>query len=128
MARWALSEAHRMVRGVTTALESFDTQRAGTLMASYVDDLSNWYVRRSRRRFWDADADAFDPDLAGRGEPDLETGALGCRRRGRGRRVRFRGVSADRAPALPQPLEDGRADRTDQGKGEQEQEDHRGRP
>lgn len=60
MDRWALSEAHRMVRGVTTALESFDTQRAGTLMASYVDDLSNWYVRRSRRRFWDADADAFD--------------------------------------------------------------------
>ena len=60
MDRWAISEAHRMVRGVTAALEDFDTQRAGQLMASYVDDLSNWYVRRSRRRFWQGDADAFD--------------------------------------------------------------------
>ncbi len=50
--RWALSEAHRLVQGVTEALDGFDTQRAGTLLASYVDDLSNWYVRRSRRRFW----------------------------------------------------------------------------
>ena len=54
--RWALSEAHRLVGEVTTAMEQFDTQRAGTLLSAYVDDLSNWYVRRSRRRFWDGDA------------------------------------------------------------------------
>ncbi len=57
--RWALSEAHRLVGEVTTSLEQFDTQRAGTLLAAYVDDLSNWYVRRSRRRFWDGDPAAF---------------------------------------------------------------------
>ena len=44
---------------VTEALERFDTQRAGTLLAAYVDDLSNWYVRRSRRRFWDGDPAAL---------------------------------------------------------------------
>ena len=57
--RWALSEAHRLVGEVTEAMENFDTQRAGTLLSTYVDDLSNWYVRRSRRRFWDGDTAAF---------------------------------------------------------------------
>ena len=57
--RWALSEAHRLVGDVTGAMESFDTQRAGALLSAYVDDLSNWYVRRSRRRFWDGDPAAF---------------------------------------------------------------------
>ena len=57
--RWALSEAHRLVGDVTVAMESFDTQRAGNLLSAYVDDLSNWYVRRSRRRFWDGDPSAF---------------------------------------------------------------------
>jgi isoleucyl-tRNA synthetase len=37
----------------------FDTQRAGSLLAAYVDDLSNWYVRRSRRRFWAGDPSAL---------------------------------------------------------------------
>jgi isoleucyl-tRNA synthetase len=44
---------------VTTALEDFDTQTAGRLIAGFVDDLSNWYVRRSRRRFRDGDAAAL---------------------------------------------------------------------
>jgi len=57
--RWALSEAYRLVGDVTVAMEAFDTQRAGTLLSAYVDDLSNWYVRRSRRRFWDGDEAAF---------------------------------------------------------------------
>ncbi len=57
--RWALSEAHRLAVGVTEALEVFDTQRAGSLLAAYVDDLSNWYVRRSRRRFWAGDPSAL---------------------------------------------------------------------
>jgi isoleucyl-tRNA synthetase len=59
MDRWALSEAHRLVGEVTEAMEGFDTQRAGSLLSAYVDDLSNWYVRRSRRRFWDGDTSAF---------------------------------------------------------------------
>ena len=39
--------------------DSFDTQRAGALLAAFVDDLSNWYVRRSRRRFWEGRPDAL---------------------------------------------------------------------
>ena len=38
---------------VTHALEEFDTAAAGRRLAAFVDDLSNWYVRRSRRRFWE---------------------------------------------------------------------------
>jgi isoleucyl-tRNA synthetase len=53
--QWAVSQATRLARDVDQALEQFDTQRAGRFIAEYVDDLSNWYVRRSRRRFWDAD-------------------------------------------------------------------------
>ena len=50
---------HRLVGEVTAAYEGFDTQRVGRLLAAYVDDLSNWYVRRSRRRFWDGDPAAL---------------------------------------------------------------------
>jgi isoleucyl-tRNA synthetase len=57
--RWLLSQLHRLTRDVTTALEEFDTQRVGTRLSEFVDDLSNWYVRRSRRRFWDGDPAAL---------------------------------------------------------------------
>ena len=57
--RWLLSEAHRLAIEVDSALDQFDTQRAGRLLAAYIDDLSNWYVRRSRRRFWDGDPAAL---------------------------------------------------------------------
>ena len=57
--RWALSEAHRLSIEVDEALEAFDTARAGKALAGFVDDLSNWYVRRSRRRFWEGDPAAL---------------------------------------------------------------------
>lgn len=57
--RWALAELASVTDGVTRALEDFDTQTAGRLIAEFVDDLSNWYVRRSRRRFWDGDPAAL---------------------------------------------------------------------
>jgi isoleucyl-tRNA synthetase len=57
--RWALAELAQVTDGVTAALEDFDTQGAGRLLAGFVDDLSNWYVRRSRRRFWDGDPAAL---------------------------------------------------------------------
>jgi isoleucyl-tRNA synthetase len=57
--RWVRSEAHRLVAEVDAALDGFDTQRAGKALAGYIDDLSNWYVRRSRRRFWDGDQAAL---------------------------------------------------------------------
>lgn len=50
--RWALAELHRTVTEVDDALENYDTARAGRRLSEFVDDLSNWYVRRSRRRFW----------------------------------------------------------------------------
>jgi isoleucyl-tRNA synthetase len=57
--RWVLSEAHRLAADVDDALANFDTQRGGRMLATFVDDLSNWYVRRSRRRFWDGDPAAL---------------------------------------------------------------------
>jgi isoleucyl-tRNA synthetase len=56
--RWLLSELHGCVRDVTASLEAFDTAGAGRRLATLIDDLSNWYVRRSRRRFWDGPASA----------------------------------------------------------------------
>ena len=56
--RWLLSEVHACVRDVTAALEAFDTATAGRRLAGLIDDLSNWYVRRSRRRFWDGPGSA----------------------------------------------------------------------
>ena len=50
--RWLVSASHALIRDVTEALDNFDTQRTGSLISNYVDLLSNWYVRRSRRRFW----------------------------------------------------------------------------
>ncbi|MDY7104839.1 MAG: isoleucine--tRNA ligase [Actinomycetota bacterium] len=50
--RWLLSELNTLVDAVDDAMDSFDTFEAGQLLSTFVDDLSNWYVRRSRRRFW----------------------------------------------------------------------------
>ncbi len=57
--RWLVSKTNLLVREVTAALEVFDTQRTGSLISEFVDSLSNWYVRRSRRRFWDGDPAAL---------------------------------------------------------------------
>ncbi len=56
--RWALSELHQLVAGVTDALQDFDAAAATKLVEAFVDDLSNWYVRRSRRRFWKSESDS----------------------------------------------------------------------
>lgn len=59
MDQWALSAANSMLRDVDAALERFDTQRAGAALEAFIEDLSNWYIRRSRRRFWDGDPAAL---------------------------------------------------------------------
>jgi isoleucyl-tRNA synthetase len=51
--RWILSQLARTVRRARTGLETYDATDAGRGIAAFVDDLSNWYVRRARRRFWD---------------------------------------------------------------------------
>ncbi|HEX3706490.1 MAG TPA: isoleucine--tRNA ligase [Mycobacteriales bacterium] len=56
---WARSELHRTVLEVTAALDDFDPTRAGRRLSEFIDDLSNWYVRRSRRRFWDGEPAAL---------------------------------------------------------------------
>ncbi|HEY6530936.1 MAG TPA: isoleucine--tRNA ligase [Acidimicrobiales bacterium] len=50
--RWVLSELDDTIAEVTDALEGFDALRGATRLGRFVDDLSNWYVRRSRPRFW----------------------------------------------------------------------------
>jgi isoleucyl-tRNA synthetase len=57
--RWALSRLQATTREVTERLEAFDSTAAGQAIAAYVDGLSNWYVRLSRRRFWEGDRAAF---------------------------------------------------------------------
>ncbi|HEX2350138.1 MAG TPA: isoleucine--tRNA ligase [Ktedonobacterales bacterium] len=56
--RWALSELQETVRTVTERLEDYDAEHASAAVASFIEDLSNWYVRRSRRRFWKAEEDS----------------------------------------------------------------------
>src|SRR4051812_2867553 len=56
---WALSRLHATTAEVRERLDHYDATRAGHAIAAFVDDLSNWYVRRSRRRFWDGDPAAF---------------------------------------------------------------------
>jgi isoleucyl-tRNA synthetase len=50
--RWILSELHQVIFEVEDALETYDSLRASRRIVEFIDDLSNWYVRRSRRRFW----------------------------------------------------------------------------
>ncbi|HEY6396190.1 MAG TPA: DUF5915 domain-containing protein, partial [Solirubrobacteraceae bacterium] len=57
--RWALSRLSATVESVTARLDDFDATFAGRAIQDFVDELSNWYVRRSRRRFWDGDPAAF---------------------------------------------------------------------
>ncbi|MFL5868358.1 MAG: isoleucine--tRNA ligase [Thermoleophilaceae bacterium] len=56
---WILSRLQATIETAIDRLEDYDTTFAGRAIADFVDDLSNWYVRRSRRRFWDADPGAF---------------------------------------------------------------------
>jgi isoleucyl-tRNA synthetase len=57
--RWIQSRLAATVERVTERMEDYDTTFAGRAIAEFVDDLSNWYVRLSRRRFWDGDTAAF---------------------------------------------------------------------
>ncbi len=50
--RWALALLHKTITTVTESLDNFDAKTAGEALESFVDQLSNWYVRRNRRRFW----------------------------------------------------------------------------
>ncbi len=57
--RWVLSRLQATVATLRERLDDFDATTAGRTIQAFVDELSNWYVRRSRRRFWDGDPAAF---------------------------------------------------------------------
>ncbi len=56
---WVLSELNRLVRDVTFACDNYDVLGLTRPIAEFVDNVSNWYVRLSRRRFWDGDPAAL---------------------------------------------------------------------
>ncbi len=56
--RWLLSSLHALVRDVTEAYEQYDVLKATRPIEGFVDQLSNWYLRRSRRRFWKTESDS----------------------------------------------------------------------
>ena len=58
--RWALSRLHATIETVRERMDEFDATGAGRALAAFVEELSNWYVRRSRRRFWDGSWAAFE--------------------------------------------------------------------
>lgn len=56
--RWVRSSLHALIRDVTNALENYDVLGATRPIQEFVEQLSNWYLRRSRRRFWKSESDA----------------------------------------------------------------------
>jgi isoleucyl-tRNA synthetase len=58
--RYVLAKTHDLVRDVQDALDVYDISGACTSIREYLEVLTNWYVRRSRDRFWSGDVDAID--------------------------------------------------------------------
>ena len=58
--RYILAKSHDLVESVTASMDVYDLSGACATIAAFLDALTNWYVRRSRARFWEGDAAAFD--------------------------------------------------------------------
>src|SRR5262249_3711039 len=58
--RYVLAKTGELVADVTRAMDAYDVSGACASVRAYLDALTNWYVRRSRNRFWTGDRDAFD--------------------------------------------------------------------
>ena len=56
--QWVLSEAQTLVEKTDSALDSYDLSRAVDPILRFIDLLNNWYIRRSRRRFWRSENDS----------------------------------------------------------------------
>ena len=96
--RWILSRLAATVEEVTERLEAYDATVGGRAIAAFVDDLSNWYVRRSRRRFWEGDRAAFETLRAVPGHRGEAARAVHAVHRRRDLREPRR-LRAERAPA-----------------------------
>ncbi len=55
--RWLVSRLHALIQDVTDALDRYEVTGPARTIEAFVDDLSNWYVRRNRRRFWKSESD-----------------------------------------------------------------------
>lgn len=55
--RWIISELETLLRNLTTEMDDYDLQSASEPIVAFVESLTNWYIRRSRRRFWKSDSD-----------------------------------------------------------------------
>ncbi|MBO5763568.1 MAG: isoleucine--tRNA ligase, partial [Lentisphaeria bacterium] len=56
--RWILSSLSQMVEEIRTEMDRYNLQKAANRFTRFVDDLTNWYIRRSRRRFWKSQDDS----------------------------------------------------------------------
>jgi isoleucyl-tRNA synthetase len=60
--RWVLSQFEACTRDIRQSMEAYDLQKASTRFVAFIDDLTNWYIRRSRRRFWKSSNDRDKAD------------------------------------------------------------------
>ena len=58
--RYVLAKTRQVVEQVTERMDAYDLSGACDAVSGFLDALTNWYIRRSRDRFWESDADAFD--------------------------------------------------------------------
>lgn len=56
--KWLVSVTNRLIKEVTRDMENYDISSAAKKITDYIDELSNWYIRRSRKRFWKSEDDA----------------------------------------------------------------------
>jgi isoleucyl-tRNA synthetase len=54
---WVISELETLLRDLTVEMDNYDLQSATEPISKFIDSLTNWYIRRSRRRFWKSDSD-----------------------------------------------------------------------
>lgn len=62
--RWIISRLHSCLKSVDAAFDAYDATRAARLLENFVDELSNWYIRRSRPRFWAAKKSSEGVDVS----------------------------------------------------------------
>jgi len=55
--RWIMSELHTLIKGMTEGLDQYDLSKGLDPLVRFIDSLTNWYIRRSRRRFWKSEND-----------------------------------------------------------------------
>ena len=58
--RYVLAKTHDLVAGVRADMDGYDLMGACQRITAFLDALNNWYIRRSRERFWESDKDAYD--------------------------------------------------------------------